>query len=42
VVFDGSAGQIRAASHTHISGLIMDLMLIESLGRVIQGQPGAR
>jgi len=42
VVFDGSAGQIRAASRTHISGLIMDLMLIESLGRVIQGQPGAR
>ena len=42
VVFDGAAGQIRAASHTHISGLIMDLMLIDSLGRVIQGQPGAR
>ena len=42
VVFDGEAGQIRAASHTHISGSIMDLMLIESLGRVIQGQPGAR
>ena len=42
VVFDGSAGQIRAASRTHISGLIMDLMLIDSLGRVIQGQPGAR
>jgi hypothetical protein len=42
VVFDGSTGQIRAASRTHISGLIMDLMLIESLGRVIQGHPGAR
>ena len=42
VVFDGSAGQIRAASRTHISGLIMDLMLIDSLGRVIQGQPGGR
>ena len=41
VVFDGSAGQIRAASRTHMSGLIMDLMLIESLGGVIQGQPGA-
>jgi hypothetical protein len=40
VVFDGSAEQIRAASRTRISGLIMDLMLIESLGRVIQGQQG--
>jgi hypothetical protein len=42
VVFDGSAEQIRAASRTRISGLIMDLMLIESLGRAIQGQLGAR
>ena len=38
VVFDGSAEQIHAASRTRISGLIMDLMLIESLGRAIQGQ----
>jgi hypothetical protein len=39
VVFDGSEEQIHAASRTRISGLIMDLMLIESLGRAIQGQP---
>jgi hypothetical protein len=38
VVFDGTAEQIHAASRTRISGLIMDLMLIESLGRAIQGQ----
>ena len=31
VVFDGAPEQIRAASRTRISGLIMDLMLIESL-----------
>jgi ferric-dicitrate binding protein FerR (iron transport regulator) len=37
VVFDGSAEQIHAASRTRISGLIMDLMLLESLGRAIQG-----
>jgi hypothetical protein len=36
VVFDGSAERIHAASRTRISGLIMDLMLIESLGRTIQ------
>lgn len=39
VVFDGSADAIQAASRTRISGLIMDVMLIESLGRAIQGQP---
>jgi len=38
VMFDGSAEQIHAASRTRISGLVMDLMLIESLGRAIQGQ----
>jgi hypothetical protein len=32
VVFDGSAEQIHAASRTRITGLIMDAMLIESLG----------
>jgi hypothetical protein len=31
IVFDGAPEQIRAASRTHISGLIMDLMLIETL-----------
>jgi hypothetical protein len=39
VVFDGTAEQIRAASRTRISGLIMDAMLIESLGRGTRGQP---
>jgi hypothetical protein len=33
VVFDGTPEQIHAASRTRISGLIMDVMLIESLGR---------
>jgi hypothetical protein len=32
VVFDGSPEQIRAASRTRISGLIMDVMLLQSLG----------
>jgi len=32
VVFDGTPEQIHAASRTRISGLIMDLMLIENLG----------
>jgi hypothetical protein len=36
VVFDGSAEQIHAASRTRISGMIMDLMLIERLGQTIQ------
>jgi hypothetical protein len=38
VVFDGSAEQIHAASRTRISGLIMDLMLIQSLGQAVEGQ----
>lgn len=38
VVFDGSAEQIHAASRTRISGLIMDVMLVERLGAAIQGQ----
>jgi hypothetical protein len=37
VVFDGSAEQIHAASRTRLSGVIMDLMLLESLGRTGQG-----
>jgi hypothetical protein len=32
VVFDGSPEQIRAASRTRISGLVMDVMLLQSLG----------
>jgi hypothetical protein len=37
VVFDGTPEQIHAASRTRISGLIMDVMLIESLGRATLG-----
>jgi hypothetical protein len=33
VVFDGTPEQIHAASRTRISGLIMDAMLIQGLGR---------
>ena len=39
VVFDGTPEQIHAASRTRISGLIMDVMLIESLGRATLGHP---
>ena len=38
VVFDGSTEQIHAASRTRISGLIMDLMLLERMGRATAGQ----
>jgi hypothetical protein len=38
VVFDGTPEQIHAASRTRITGLIMDAMLIESLGRATAGQ----
>ena len=34
VVFDGTPEQIHAASRTRISGLIMDVMLLESLSRL--------
>jgi hypothetical protein len=33
VVFDGTAEQIHAASRTRLSGLIMDVMLLQSLGQ---------
>jgi len=39
VVFDGTPEQIHAASRTRISGLIMDLMLIENLGRTTSAPP---
>jgi hypothetical protein len=32
VVFDGTAEQIHAASRTRLSGLVMDVMLLQSLG----------
>lgn len=38
VVFDGTPEQIHAASRTRISGLILDVMLIESLGGASLGQ----
>ena len=41
VVFDGTPEQIHAASRTRISGLIMDVMLLESLGRATLGQQPA-
>ena len=34
VVFDGKPEQIRAASRTRISGLILNLMMIESVGQL--------
>jgi hypothetical protein len=37
VVFNGTPEQIRAASRTRISGLIMDAMLIQSLGQATVG-----
>ncbi len=37
VVFNGSAEQIRAASRTRLSGLVMNVMLLESLGRTREG-----
>ena len=41
VVFDGTAERIHAASRTRLSGLIMDVMLLESLGRARQGLQSA-
>jgi hypothetical protein len=38
VMFDGRPDQIHAASRTRISGLIMDVMLIQSLGEATLGQ----
>lgn len=38
VVFDGTSEQIHAASRTRVTGLIVDVMLLESLGRATVGQ----
>src|SRR6185436_6514706 len=38
VVFDGTPERIRASSRTRISGLIMDLMLLERVGQATLGQ----
>jgi hypothetical protein len=53
VVFDGTAEQIHAASRTRLSGLVVDVMMLESLSRTRTGpqaenlrlgglQPGTR
>ncbi len=51
VVFDGTAEQIHSASRTRLSGLLVDVMLLESLSRgrsgaqppaLQQGSPGKR
>ena len=39
VVFDGTAEQIDAASRTRVSGVMMDMMLLESVGRTGKGLP---
>ncbi len=41
VMFDGSADRIHAASRTRISGLIMDVMVLESLSRATLGPPSS-
>ena len=38
VVFDGTSDQIHASSRTRISGLIMDVMLLQNLGQAPSGQ----
>jgi len=41
VVFDGTPEQIHAASRNRISGMIMDAMLLQTLGQATLGQPSA-
>jgi hypothetical protein len=41
VVVDGKADQIHAASRTRLTGLIMDVMLLESLSQAPGEQPAA-
>jgi hypothetical protein len=41
VVFDGTPEQIHAASRTRISGMIMDVMLLQNLGAPPAGQQSA-
>ncbi|MFB3853778.1 MAG: FecR domain-containing protein [Vicinamibacterales bacterium] len=40
VVFNGSANEIHAASRTRVTGLAMDLMLLDSLSRAGEGLQG--
>ena len=37
VVFDGKPDQIHAASRTRLSGVIIDVMMLESLSRTRDG-----
>jgi hypothetical protein len=39
VVFDGTAEQIHAASRTRLLGVMMDVMLLESLSQAGEGLP---
>jgi hypothetical protein len=39
VVFDGKPDQIHAASRARLTGVIMDVMLLEGLTRTREGQP---
>lgn len=39
VVVDGNAGQIHAASRTRLSGVMMDVMMLDGLTRAREGQP---
>jgi hypothetical protein len=39
VVFDGTSERIHAASRTRLTGLIMDVMLLESLSRARESLP---
>jgi hypothetical protein len=41
VVWNGTSEQIHVASRTRISGLIMDVMLLENLSRALTGPLGA-
>ena len=41
VVVDGKADEIHAASRTRLTGLILDVMLVESLGQAPVEQPAA-
>ena len=40
VVFDGTPERIHAASRTRISGLIMDVMLLQNLSQATAAQQG--
>jgi hypothetical protein len=42
VVFDGKPEQIHAASRTRLSGVMVDAMLLESLGRTPGDEHSAR